>query len=312
MVLYIYNKILILTNYFIFLDNYFIFLDNYFLNLNSFIFKNYGNVDLFENIIFIKFSFFLINMVNVNPIFFIFLNLFFFLFYIYIYISSFYKNLNIFLINNIYIYTIFFTESEKELNNFDDLLLVVIIFIVLYFYSFFLFSIVFLTNWYIKIFLLSLLSLKLILILIPLNMIYDYGCYFTFYLRGGSTSSIFFYEITMDYLNLISYFLRILMQLVRLIFIIGTLCEFNEFYLNFFNFFFNFFFINTVYTNLPLLNQIFFFFIKFILEVIHLFFIFIAQFLAFNVVILWLVQFLFTTFFFFFFRKFFFFKKCWK
>lgn len=62
-------------------------------------------------------------------------------------------------------------------------------------------------------------------------LLYDYGIYFLVYLNGVSKSSYILIEFLFDCIAISIYFLRLLVQNVRLIFMLFTYFELHEFIL---------------------------------------------------------------------------------
>ena len=55
------------------------------------------------------------------------------------------------------------------------------------------------------------------LIFIPLNLLGDFGLLFLLYLRGASNTASFFFELAYDYIGVVAFFTRLVVQFVRLI-----------------------------------------------------------------------------------------------
>lgn len=55
------------------------------------------------------------------------------------------------------------------------------------------------------------------LIAIPLNLLCDFGLLFLLYLRGASNTASFFFELAYDYIGVIAFFTRLVVQFVRLV-----------------------------------------------------------------------------------------------
>lgn len=110
------------------------------------------------------------------------------------------------------------TEAEKELFSLDDaiyLFAIMLIFIASYFGSI---SVGILFKQYdISLFLISTPLLFLFLIGVPLNLLYDFGAFFLLYLRGVSTTKVLLFELAYDYIGVIAFFTRLLVQFVRLV-----------------------------------------------------------------------------------------------
>jgi hypothetical protein len=52
---------------------------------------------------------------------------------------------------------------------------------------------------------------------LPLNLLFDFGLSFLVFLRGGSASSSFILEVIFDYIGILAFFIRLTVQLVRLL-----------------------------------------------------------------------------------------------
>lgn len=77
-------------------------------------------------------------------------------------------------------------------------------------------------------------SLLLYLVaLIPVNLIYNWGAYFPIYIKGQSIKKNVFVELMTDYIHLLSFFLRINIQLIRLVIITCVFYMYNEMYVEF-------------------------------------------------------------------------------
>ena len=66
--------------------------------------------------------------------------------------------------------------------------------------------------------------------IIPLFILYDEGFYFLAFLRGSASKNSLFWEFIIDYMNTISFFLRINIQLIRILIITIFFLVYNEFY----------------------------------------------------------------------------------
>ena len=118
-------------------------------------------------------------------------------------------------------------------------------------------------------------------------MLYNFGFYFIINIKGSAVTLSFIYELIQDNINLLSFFLRMYIQLVRLITISVTYYGYNHLVLSY-----NF----DVTHFTPDFFSFFLSFMRFIFELVHTILIFIAQTLSFLMMILWLFQFLFTMF----------------
>ena len=200
-------------------------------------------------------------------------------------------------------------EAEKELSALDDIILAFVIL----FYIF---------GWYFYINCWSLLSmmpelvmvfylfpmLYYIIIGIPTFLIYDFGIYFLVYLRGAGKSKLLFVELVQDYIAVIIFYTRILVQGVRLVLMIFTYAGLHDTVL-FFSFGQNMFlsyenfseYKNSVGLTLDTLSYYFLFvlpgkFLYLIYEILHTYFVVTVQFAAFFAIVFWLFLFLYTFF----------------
>lgn len=136
------------------------------------------------------------------------------------------------------IFFLYLTRVEKELNTIEDILifnnvLVLFIFFILgfYFYYVYIMSMALYFIYY------TCIMLVYIICLLPVSLLVQYGFYSVYYLRGTSTSLNIVYEVTLDYINLISFFLRILIQFIRIFLILLTVISLNEIFLEINTFF---------------------------------------------------------------------------
>jgi len=67
-----------------------------------------------------------------------------------------------------------------------------------------------------------------IIFLIPFSLLYDYGSYFLTYLNGVGKSAILMIELLFDYIAASIFYLRLMVQNVRLIFMLFTYFELHE------------------------------------------------------------------------------------
>lgn len=71
------------------------------------------------------------------------------------------------------------------------------------------------------------------IILWPVSLIYNWGAYFTIYIKGESTLPNLLGQVVMDYFYVVSFFLRINLQFLRLVVLSGVFIVYNEFYFEF-------------------------------------------------------------------------------
>jgi len=200
-------------------------------------------------------------------------------------------------------------ESEKEISSFDDIILT---FLVL-FYTF---------GWYFYIHCWSLLNfmpelifvfylfplLYFIIVGIPTFLIYDFGIFFLIYLKGVGSSSIIIFELLFDYIAVIIFYTRIIVQGVRLVLMLFTYISMHDLVL-FFSFNQKIFLeydslweeFNSFSFNFDSLTYFILFslpgrFLYWIYEILHTFFVVTVQFAAFFAIVFWLFLFLYTFF----------------
>lgn len=199
-------------------------------------------------------------------------------------------------------------ESEKEITAFDDIILMVSAIVLLFFWFFG-------ANVLASASLVN--SMKVLWVLVPLLyyfigffptvLLWDYGVYFLVYLRGCGGSKVFFIEFFYDFLALLVYYIRLVVQNVRLVLCIVTFINMHDLVLHL-NFNSNSLlasediiatFVNDDYS----LNSSYFAFINFpkfgieaLFELFHTLFILVLQSIAFFAIVFWLFLFFYTTF----------------
>src|SRR5215217_2475223 len=67
-----------------------------------------------------------------------------------------------------------------------------------------------------------------IILFLPISLLYDYGSYFLTYLNGVGKSSVLMLELLFDYIAVSIFFLRLMVQNVRLVFMLFTYGELHE------------------------------------------------------------------------------------
>lgn len=213
------------------------------------------------------------------------------------------------LIDSDYLTSSLLTESEKEIGAMDDMLLALMV-------------LVYIFGWYVYVYVWTLLStfpeiamvfylfpfLYYIIISMPTYLIYDFGLYFLVYLRGVGTSSLLLMELMYDYIACIAFYVRLLVQGVRLVLMIFTyislhdLILFFDFNTNYFIGFENIWESSANYNGtLNTLSYYLLFIIPtkiiyWLYELFHTFFVITAQFVAFFAMVFWLFLFLYTMF----------------
>jgi len=71
-------------------------------------------------------------------------------------------------------------------------------------------------------------GLYFIIIGIPTFLIYDFGIFFLAYMKGTGNSSVSAVELVFDYIAVIIFYTRILVQSVRLVLMIATYASMHE------------------------------------------------------------------------------------
>lgn len=200
-------------------------------------------------------------------------------------------------------------EAEEEITSIDDLISPIIIII----YTF---------GWFFYIhfwtllrdepehFFMSFLSITLyiVILFIPLVMLYDFGIFFSSYLRGSSTTPVFSMEVMYDTIAIFAFFIRLCVQAVRLVLMFFVYVSLHDMIIYFDLFDLITFRKETLWTdicglqlNVSSLSYFFFLqvpghFLHWIYEVIHTFFVLTGQFIAFFAMVFWLFFFLYTLF----------------
>lgn len=72
-----------------------------------------------------------------------------------------------------------------------------------------------------------------IVLLWPVSLIYNWGTYSSVYIKGESTMKNLLGQVVMDYFYVVSFFLRINLQFLRLVVLSGVFIVYNEFYFEF-------------------------------------------------------------------------------
>lgn len=197
-------------------------------------------------------------------------------------------------------------EAEEEIGSMDDMLLTSVILLYIFLWFFWIYS-------WSSLSIISQLSMTyylfpfiyFIIFFIPISLLYDYGSYFISYLNGVGKSSVMVMELLFDYIAVSIFFLRLMVQNVRLVFMLFTYAELHEL-VAFYSFsksnlpsnedlknkekeFFNL-------SNLYLIAKLPASLLNWLYELFHTFFMVIFQFIAFFAMIFWLFLFLYTMF----------------
>lgn len=149
--------------------------------------------------------------------------LMFLLFYSFIFISFFFSFFSTFLkeesvIDFDYLSASSTVESEKEIGSIDDIIIPILFLLYIFGWYFYLnsYHILFLDNDFsIVIFLFPL--LYYVIINVPTFLLIDFGIFYVCFLRGVAPTSIIIFEFVYDVIALIAFYVRLLVQGVRLI-----------------------------------------------------------------------------------------------
>lgn len=200
-------------------------------------------------------------------------------------------------------------EAEEEIGSLDDMLLSILILSYIFLWYFYIncWSVIFsVPEFFLTIYLFPL--LYYIIMCIPAFLAYDYGLYFVAYLRGVGPSPLIFVELMYDYIAFAGFYIRLVVQNVRLILMTFTFASFHEAIIthgiekewiigneNFLDD------MNRVLKTPTFLTYFLVFkvpghIIYFFYELFHTLFVVTAQFIAFFAMVFWLFLFLYTMF----------------
>jgi hypothetical protein len=199
-------------------------------------------------------------------------------------------------------------ESEEEIGSIDDTFLSLLMLTLLFLWFFWInggFSFFFHSPYTSIVSLVP--FLYMLIVLLPTFLLFDYGIYFLTYLSGSGKSTSVTIEFTFDYIALSIFYLRLLVQNVRLIFMIFTFTELHEMML-----------LNRIVVNFCFFDELVlvaknnpwdffknghYYLFKlcavishWIYELFHTFFMVIFQFVAYFAMIFWLFLFLYSMF----------------
>jgi hypothetical protein len=120
-------------------------------------------------------------------------------------------------------------EAEKEITGFDDILMGLVIVLYLIGWYFYVHCWTLVTNLPELMLLFYLLpGLFFLIIFVPINLIYDFGGLFLAYLRGVGATPLILYELMFDYIAVLIFGVRILVQGVRIILMIFTYASMHD------------------------------------------------------------------------------------
>ena len=137
------------------------------------------------------------------------------------------------------------------------------------------------------------------ILLIPCYLLFSYGAYFIAYIKGGSLKKNIFFEFLTDSLNLLSFFLRINIQFIRIALILFMFILYDEQYYSMVYPWYN---TLTLNSNLTTFNDYLYYYTNVILstilrglyELAHFWVIFFMQATVFALISTMLIQFLYT------------------
>lgn len=139
-----------------------------------------------------------------------------------------------------------------------------------------------------------------IVILIPLSLLFNWGFYAPIYIKGQSIKKNLLIEFFTDYIHFISFFLRINIQLIRLVILSSIFYMYNEMYYEFIHPIYN---LNVLYFT-PVyfsdylyigLESIFIIILNIFYEISHFWVLLFMQSNAFGVIVFIITQFLYTV-----------------
>ena len=120
-------------------------------------------------------------------------------------------------------------EAEKELFAAEDAKYLVIMFVTLFgmYFGFLAFSLgpnANLTAMFIGLFPFLIIAV----LFVPFNLLFDFGLLFLLYLRGSSNTNSFFFELVYDYIGVIAFFTRLVVQFVRMVLMFVVYCMMHD------------------------------------------------------------------------------------
>lgn len=200
-------------------------------------------------------------------------------------------------------------EAEKEISSYDDMILGVVVLFYVFGWYFFIncWSLISIMPELILVFYLFP-GLYLIIVGIPTFLVYDFGVFFLAYLKGIGATPVFFFELMYDYIAIIIFYTRILVQGVRLILMLFTYASMHDMVM-YFSYYQKMAFADESFweeiSSISLtLDSVSYFFLMtlptrivyWIYEILHTFFVITVQFAAFFAIVFWLFLFLYTFF----------------
>lgn len=120
-------------------------------------------------------------------------------------------------------------EAEKELFPAEDAKYLVIMFVAVFGAYFGLLAFAFGPGANISIFFTGFLPFLVgTVLMVPGNLLFDFGLLFLLYLRGSSNTNSFFFELVYDYIGVIAFFTRLVVQFVRMVLMFVVYCMMHD------------------------------------------------------------------------------------
>lgn len=200
-------------------------------------------------------------------------------------------------------------EAEKEITALDDMLMGIVLVLYLIGWYFYVHCWTLVTNLPELMLLFYLLpGLFFIIIFMPINLIFDFGGLFLAYLRGVGATPLILYELMFDYIAVLIFGVRILVQGVRIILMVFTYASMHDLVMLMYCGNFTFLVYENFWDELAAVSfnikSVSWYLIStlparlmyWIYEVLHTFFVLTGQCLAFFAIVFWLYLFLYTFF----------------
>jgi hypothetical protein len=123
-------------------------------------------------------------------------------------------------------------ESEKEISSLDDFIFLIILGLYFFGWYFFIHAFVYFNQTPEMFLLIMIIPIFLTFIfLTPAMLAYDFGIYFLCFFRGVGASSILLAEMMFDYIAFLSFYIRLVVQGIRLLLILLVYVSFHDFIL---------------------------------------------------------------------------------
>ena len=123
-------------------------------------------------------------------------------------------------------------ESEKELGSVDDILMASVILLYTFGWYFYLYCwTLFSSTPELVLFFFFFPLLYYTILSMPTLLLYDFGIVFLAYVQGAAKSSVMLVELMFDYVAIISFYVRVITQAVRLLLMVGAYAGMHDFIL---------------------------------------------------------------------------------